>query len=376
MEKSNIFLKETNASKNGDLTFPKGNFSADRWGNLWSEKGLRLAFGDGEKQTTVALEPATAKALAKKLHEWIENYETASGTLWSEFANKIAVANDRRLFGIVPQGNVSGCCQFPTANLLANRLYFCIRSLPLDGCERSFKMRSSELLDERFLAGLACSQIALQDVEYIATSLQAPQDFLRAIQAQWQHAQFFHIGFEQGFNSATYKLYLEFSQRENRPLYIGYKWNPENPLQCSVSQYSRLTTPSGDEAWRDVLKAFYRPSDSEVLRIAYTILQLANQRLTARNEGGSPLLVEVHDTDTSRKSFDLNLYESGLRIADITPLLKQLGTHLGLQEEKLEELLKRTEADFVGHISGGIDRHGSAFLTTYHAPATDQEDNA
>ena len=354
---------------NDGLTFPCGNFSADRWGNTWSKNAVNLAFGNDRSNALIALEPSTAKALCNNLQQILAAYEAFSGKLWSESAEQIGRSNDKRLFGIREWNTAPERCQFPTKNSAANRLYLQMRSLPLSGCERSFKMLDSTLLEERFLAGLACSQIALEDVEFIAAALNAPANFIAELRRQWPQAQFFHMGFEQGARDATYKLYLEFQSSE-MPLYIGYKWNPEAQQQQSISHYKTLATPS---TLRDALRAFYDPANAEVLRIILGILHMAEEKCRARNDVTPPLLLQVQDTESPRKSFDLNLYESELRIAELAPLLTQLGMHFKVSQEKSENLLKRTGNDLLGHLSGGIDRNGNAFLTIYHAPVTDQD---
>ena len=354
---------------NIDLTFPLGNFHADRWGSLWSENGVILPFGNAQKLTAIRLEPSTAKALAAGLSLEIRQREEAHGAIWSEHADKVGAMNDSCLFGASLNLPPEERCEFPTGNSLAFSLYLLVRNLPLNGYEQSFKMLPGSLLSDRFLTGIACSNIAMEDVKFIAESLVTPAAFASAISQDWHDASFFHIGFEQGQQSASYKLYLEFPKGKCKPLYVGYKWNPEDHTQQTITHYSQ-PEPAKLSRLLEKVASVYEKSDEKLTALVQKIIVLAADKCTDSGTAEALLLVEVREQNTPRYSFDINLYESNLRVSDLAQILEELREYFGIAESEFEKIMTRTRDHLAGHLSGGIDRHGNAFLTLYHARMT------
>lgn len=338
-------------------------FHPDRWGAQLSERGASLHFGDGVRGTSIALDPQALRATARQLAEIVAAHETRFGTLWCEGGERFGAINDARL-----QWH-----ERPFTSALAHRLYGWIRNLPLDGVERSFKLLAGQLWQDRFLVGLRTSGLAAEDADFLAARMDAPPEFRAALRTHLPRASFVHVGFEGAADRSTYKLYLEFAppgpgrprEQENAmPLYLGYKWDPLDNSRRAVSTYRQPSSLSLADV-RGKMAAAYGDARPALLAMAQTLVTEAARRTSAE----SLRFVDVTDGDAQRLSFDVNLYESGLTLRDIAPQLRAFATHLDIPSSELEALMDKASHDIAGHVSGGTDRHGRAFLTIYHACA-------
>ncbi len=327
-----------------------------------------LHFGDGVLGTSIALDPPTLLGTARQLADIVAAHEARFGTLWSEGGERLGAMTDARL-----QWH-----ERPFASPLAHRLYGLVRNLPLNGVERSFKLMAGELRQDRFLVGLSTSGLAAEDVDYLASRLDAPEAFRAAVRGQLtpqdraSHASFIHLGFEEAADrsQSIYKLYLEFPtpshdpSRPAMPLYLGYKWNPQDNRQRAVSTYRQPSSLSLAEVHERMAVA-YGDARSELFLVAKALVAEAARRTSA----AALTFVDVTDDDAQRLSFDVNLYESGLTLHGVEQMLRSLAVRLGIPTGDVSALLDKAGDDLAGHVSGGTDRHGRAFLTLYHACA-------
>lgn len=84
-----------------------------------------------------------------------------------------------------------------------------------------------------------------------------------------------------------------------------------------------------------------------------------------QNPAASFLYLDVSESDNPRCSFDVNLYKTGLRVADAAPELRRAAAHFDLAAEVIDTQLQRLGPRPLGHLSGGMDRHGVEFLSVY-----------
>lgn len=343
-------------------------FRVDRWGNQWDQDGVRLHFGNGEWATSVRLGPQALTTLSSKLTDFIDKYESNFGTIWSENTPALGKRTETRL-----QWSAHSIAD-PLAHRLAEKLYLLVKNLPLNGFERSFKLLAGQLWSDRFMVGLNTALLTTPDFEFLANSLAVPPKFLAAMRARLPEASFIHIGFEHGDRHNTYKLYLEFpltaattatrtaQTSKHTPMYIGYKWNPENSAQQTVSTYTQPAALELDDVLQKI-EAAYGDEHRHVSQGVRDIVTLA-----ASNTGTPALMfVEVTDDNSTRMSFDVNLYESALTVGKLSPILQPLAVNFGISAAVFSRLLLLSKDNFAGHISGGTDREGLAFLTIYHA---------
>jgi hypothetical protein len=77
------------------------------------------------------------------------------------------------------------------------------------------------------------------------------------------------------------------------------------------------------------------------------------------------LYLDVTEDGTNRQSFDVNFYRAGLRVASVAPFLERLATHFQLRADLVREAFAGLVDLRLGHVAGGVDRHGRDFLTIY-----------
>lgn len=340
-------------------------FYADRWGNRWSESGLQLHFGNGRLGTSVKLAPQAVAVLSRQLQCVIAELEEGVGTLWSEDAAELGKFTQARLQW--PER------PFQQANQeMVDKLFLLVKNLPLTGFERSFKFLNNEVRSDRFLVGMSSISLAASDLDFLAKKLGAPELFRAAFGKQLPRATFIHIGFEHGTRYSSYKLYFEFSKKSELgeakslarplPLYVGYKWNPADSAQRTVSTYSQPAHMTLTELLKTIA-AVYGNAPSPWCEAASAVITLG------ANRAGNRCLtyVEVTDDNSSRMSFDVNLYACGLRVNDLAAALQALADRTSLPKAEFRKLIALAGADLTGHISGGLDRERRPFLTIYHA---------
>lgn len=356
-------------------------FRADRWGNKWSQDGLQLQFGNGALTTSIRLGPQALMALTTQLGGVIDRFEDAAGLIWCEDPAAHGACTEARLqWHEWPVAD-------PAAARLAERLFRSIKNLPLTGFERSFKLLAGQLWRDRFLVGLRTAALPAPDLERLAESLGMPAALRAALGARQPEASFVHIGFEHGAGHSTYKLYLEFPRtvalaaactQVPAPLYLGFKWNPQDSARCTVSSYAQPQSLALADAAQRIAVAYGDSGNSGNASKAGDaghangfVSQLAVDIVTqaARASASATVqFVEVTEDNSARLSFDVNLYDSALTVCDLRAPLQALATNFGVPTADFSALMAQTADHLAGHVSGGTDRAGRPFLTLYHAP--------
>lgn len=327
---------------------------ADRWGARWSQRGVVLRFGNGATGAALAMDPHATATLAAELAHHVQQYEQKYGTLWSENHAQRGAYTEAELQWYETEPH----------SLPAQSLFNWVKNLPLTGFERSFKISPQLLSPQRFLLGISAQQIDVADVLHVAKLMKFPAQWRDQLHSQIYDAVFFHFGFEHNTPQCVYKLYLEFGQEApmQHPLYRGYKWSPENARPGSVSTYAHVPNLTLATMLARV-QAVY--GDAQVAQLAQEIVTLVVSHSTIQGL----LFVDVCDDSTSRISFDINAYSTGLPVNAISAELVRLSDYLGVNSSELGALLASTQDHMIGHISGGTDQNGKPFLTVYHTRA-------
>jgi hypothetical protein len=77
-------------------------------------------------------------------------------------------------------------------------------------------------------------------------------------------------------------------------------------------------------------------------------------RVAAHARPQAPFIyLEVSETGNPRRSFDVNLYKSGLAVADAASQLRAAAAHFGIAEERFEAVLAPMQRMPLGHIAAG-----------------------
>ncbi len=86
----------------------------------------------------------------------------------------------------------------------------------------------------------------------------------------------------------------------------------------------------------------------------------------SRAGDGAFVYLEGVEENTPRNSFDINLYRAGLRLTEIHPLLSRMRHHFSIPIERFDRLYKEVGDKRLGHLSGGVSRAGTDYLTVYY----------
>lgn len=180
------------------------------------------------------------------------------------------------------------------------------------------------------------------------------------------------LGLEDRADGGVYKIYLEFWEKlkhrvctsgsvEPGLLNLGVKWDTRTGAHCRTDYlcFPMLSATDILSRLNGVYRDLARPPSHDFS--ARLIHQAA-----AREPGASFIYVEVSEGQSPRKSFDLNLYKANLKVSDIRSLLTRLAEGYEIEGEQIDQLLGRVGERCLGHLSGGVDRHGRDFATIYY----------
>jgi hypothetical protein len=245
------------------------------------------------------------------------------------------------------------------------------------GRERSIKLRDQGILTNRFLLTIARDDIgadASRRVLDACASLEMSDEFLRAITGHVTGANMFHFGYEEEHGGrAFYKVYLERGEQlahamASRPpltepfvLFHAFKWNSSDRDERVMARY--LCHPQlGRTALLQRVAVVYAAHDGRTpWHLCCELVAAASRRVPEREL----LYLDVTEEGTDRKSFDVNFYRAGLKVASVVPFFERLGAHFRLREDIVQDAFAGLFEQRLGHVAGGVDRHGRDFLTIY-----------
>lgn len=242
------------------------------------------------------------------------------------------------------------------------------------GREDSFKMSRAGLLTNRFLLGIPMQEISPARVMHLCNLLGMPQSCQASFLGHLRDANLIFFGLEDDGERAVYKVYLEFwdlvRRRVRRTgstdpllLNLGFKWRAgDEDSDVRVARYTCFPLLSV----YDILGRLQQIYADGSAPIAHAGASGIVRRAAAANPSASFLYVEVSEEGNPRKSFDVNLYKANLQVGDIHPFLSDLARHYCIPSETFQPWLKRIFARPLGHLSGGMDKDGRNFMTTYY----------
>jgi len=239
--------------------------------------------------------------------------------------------------------------------------------------ERSFRMARDVLQANRFL--ITMDRIDLPDpgvetVLAICRQLGLPGYFESAVRQHFDAALCVHFGFESTPRGVVFKLYLEretvaaaqaAAAVEGSPVYMAWKWSATAGLAV-LSRYHwfPMTDTAGVE---HRLSGIYKDASTPT---AAPLIRAVLQRAASHTPVEQLQYLEVLEDGNSRRSFDLNLYASGLCLADLQAELAALRDHFKLRPGYFQALVDQVKWRNIGHIAGGVHRDGTEFVTIYY----------
>lgn len=323
----------------------------------------------GRVSNCIILNPLSAKRAVKLLGEFLREFEARYG----------AVDSGSSLGGR-PGRSASSNDSLPVwddADETVRKMTGLIQGLGVEvGFERSFKMSRQTLLDRRFLMTLnrnALGPDAQESLYRLCMEMGMPDQFRDTYAGKLSQAGYCHFGFEEGTTSTLYKAYLEFwsdweQEITSRPersepflLHLAFKWDASDPGRRALTRYichPRLTV--GNIIHR--ISEIYGSTEGMASGTARSIIEMAASRVVAEDI----LYLEVTEEGNTRRSFDVNLYRSGMRMKLFYPLFLEMCEHYDIAAEQFQAVFDSSSDKILGHISGGIDREGNEFFTVYY----------
>jgi hypothetical protein len=239
------------------------------------------------------------------------------------------------------------------------------------GREQSFKMARATLLRDRLLVGVQRSAVSPSRLWALAGALGMPAAGQDLLARQWERANAVFLATEENAAARMYKVYLEFwdearravrgGERAPQLLHLGVKWSSARPGHHEEARY--MVHPL--LGLRDILRRMRDCYPAETANSGMELAQRIVRKAAMRDPQASFLYLEVSEAGNPRRSFDINLYKSGLRVADVAAELRSLAEHFGIATADIEEQLPQLGDRALGHLSGGSDRHGAEFLSVY-----------
>ena len=239
------------------------------------------------------------------------------------------------------------------------------------GREDSFKMAKGRLLADRFLVGVRASGVPEGAFAAIADGIGIP-DKLKAMFLQHiEQADTVLFGMEDSDTGLICKVYLEFWQKVRREVLatgrqepalmnLGFKWYANDSSINVVSRYTCYPMLDLAGMLQRICDIYGRGTARRSCRLALHLVQVAAMR------NAPSIYMEVSEDETSRRSYDINLYKANLTLGEVEPVLLEAAARYALPREQFETLYSRLRTRLLGHLSGGLARDGSDFLTVYY----------
>lgn len=244
------------------------------------------------------------------------------------------------------------------------------------GFEKSFKMSEKTLLANRFLLGVSKREVPQNSLFVICERLGMQDDHLSALMDNLLNVDIVHFGFEENANGCVYKVYLEYCAKHSREqacqqnvgdpvlLHLAFKWNPLTDSAGSIAKYIYHPGLSVAKIFARLTALYSGADDRFSLAMAQDLINAASARVSANNL----MYIEVSEQGNPRWSFDINLYEANLYLAEVEDLLFGMSKHYAIPDGQFKLLYNTIKANRLGHLSGGIDREGRDFFTVYYEP--------
>ena len=255
------------------------------------------------------------------------------------------------------------------ASAAADRLIAAVKALgtPVRH-ERSLRLQPGRMQAHRFLLTVLPRQVAgdaLARVAAVGHVMNMPAAVSDWLQQAPRDAAAIHFGFEGDGERSVVKLYVE------RPAVPG-------PDGAPVLLHEACKWTLGSD--RHVLSRYHWFPGLEAAAIGARVqallamqpqaLQLALQALASAEGRPGLQYLEVNEPGQPRASFDLNLYDAGLEVRALQPLLAGARDAFALPPGRFQVLYDQIKSRRLGHLAGGLHRDGQPFFTLYFGVTT------
>lgn len=255
------------------------------------------------------------------------------------------------------------------ASAAADRLIAAVKALgaPVRH-ERSLRLQPGRLQAHRFLLTVLPRQLAgdaWARLHQVGRVMQMPRDVAAWLQDAPRDASAVHFGFEGEGERCVLKLYVERPAVPNADgapvlLHEACKWTLGEEGHVR-SRYHWFPGLDGD-AIAARLQALMA-TQAQALQLALLALGVARDRPGLQ-------YLEVTEPGQPRASFDLNLYDAGLEVRALQPLLAGARDAFALPPGRFQVLVDQLKSRRLGHLAGGVHRDGQPFFTLYFGVTT------
>lgn len=217
------------------------------------------------------------------------------------------------------------------------------------GYERSIKIVPGAALPNRYLLSIDTKLLNRPVVLEACLQLNMPEIYQRQVAHRFQKSSQFIMGFEEGFDSAVLKVYMETTNR-SRPAvlnHVGWKWSvgtptPQNPMR--VTLYRRISCLDQLELITWLCK-FARPSANGPRWLDRLVEQIGN-------DISHLICLEVLEAGQSR-GIDLNLYSLDKTVDWLWPVIADALQVYSIAPLEAERIRSLCAARRLGHLSVG-----------------------
>jgi tryptophan halogenase len=242
------------------------------------------------------------------------------------------------------------------------------------GLERSVKITQAALADDRCLISVGRAALGGAPADRliaIGRALRMPAALADALGAALDGADIVHFGFEATADDEVYKIYLEYASQVRNAMaagsrtpalvHLAYKWAPERTDSHTITRYTWVPCRNRAEI-EAKLQALVPTNESAKARRCVSGLL---SRIAGFADSGAVLLMEVEEPGNPRRSCDLNVYDAGLRMAEIADLVETTLRDFAVPQAPAQAVFERAAERALGHISAGLGRDGREFVTFY-----------
>jgi len=242
---------------------------------------------------------------------------------------------------------------------------------------RAFSENHARSADRRPAVLISVGRAALGPVpaerlQEIGRELDIPADFAGALPAALAHADVVHFGYEAGAGYG--RLQVSTSNMYPRR---ARRWRPQAAPPCSstlptsgppgkpdsgaVTRYTWLPCRTREEI-EAKLQELIPAKDAANARAC--VLGLLS-RIASLPTLAKLLLMEVEEPGYPRRSCDLNVYDAGVRMREISELVDGALRGFAVPPAQGRAVFDRASDRALGHLAGGIGRDGKEFVTVY-----------
>jgi len=244
--------------------------------------------------------------------------------------------------------------------------------------EPSIKAVAGRLFENRFLLGFDRRETAGDRDDRIVSicrNIDMPGNLLTPFEEDLADANHVYFAVEKNDRALLFKVYLEFRDRVVEQmaagagtgscfrLFTGFKWDSFLPTRQAVSRYSWYPSLPVSDMLARIRSAL--DTDGRHAGLSEFADALAS-RASGRIPPEDIQYLEVTEEGNPRRSFDLNIYKSGLTLEDVRPDLLRALQCVDVPSSRFEPLYQRIKTARFGHLAAGIDRENNDFLSVYY----------